>query len=65
MLNPVEVITEMEKADLFKAMRAKVESMWQIAVHDACGRRLCELAKLHLEVSQMGLQLENTYPEEN
>lgn len=55
----------MDKADLFKAMRAKVEAMWQIATNDACGKRLCEVANLHLEVSQMGLSLESNYPEVN
>lgn len=55
----------MDKADLFKAMRAKVEAMWQIATNDACGRRLREVAQLHLEISKIGLSLESNYPEVN
>jgi hypothetical protein len=46
-------------------IRAKIDQMWQIATHDACGKQTSAVADLHWEVSKLFQKLEPSQLEEN
>ncbi len=46
-------------------IRAKIDQMWQIATHDACGKQTSAVADLHLEISKLLQKLEPSQLEEN
>jgi hypothetical protein len=47
----------MERSEILKMIKAKIERMWQIATSDACGKHRSCVAELHREISRLFLTL--------
>jgi hypothetical protein len=52
-----------EKAELFKAIRAKLEQSWHIVMNDSCCRRAHVLADIQREITKMFCEMEQTITE--
>lgn len=54
------IIIETMKNDTLKKLRTKVDQLWQIASHDACGKHVEAVAQLYYDIqklfSELGLE---------